>query len=186
MGKEKGYNSRFTSNTETVSRVACYLYIKATRKLAAALAYGIHRSIYRLFLSFPLHSTLDEFLIFPPPLPSHPHSLLSASFILDTPSTLGRFRRTGRQASPHSRSFRQYFRPSLASRSWPSLPPPIPRSRTPRQRIIYWASFFTGNLCWPQSCHARENGGNINSRRGEAAEGAAFEHECLQNVSKRS
>lgn len=26
--KEKRYNSRFTSNTETVSRVACYLYIK--------------------------------------------------------------------------------------------------------------------------------------------------------------
>lgn len=54
---EKGYNSRFTSNTETVSRVACYLYIKATWKLAASLAYGIHRSIYRLFLSFPLLSS---------------------------------------------------------------------------------------------------------------------------------
>lgn len=68
-GEEKGYNSRFTSNTETVSRVACYLYIKATWKLAASLAYGIHRSIYRLFLSFPLLSSLDEFLIFPPPSP---------------------------------------------------------------------------------------------------------------------
>lgn len=83
-GEEKGYNSRFTSNTETVSRVACYLYIKATWKLAASLAYGIHRSIYRLFLSFPLFSSLDEFLIFPPPSPPL-LPLPLPSFILDTP-----------------------------------------------------------------------------------------------------
>lgn len=102
-GEEKGYNSRFTSNTETVSRVACYLYIKATWKLAASLAYGIHRSIYRLFLSFPLLSS-RRISYFPS----------SFSFSSPTPPSLlllfsirpGRFaiRRAGRQA-PHSRRF---------------------------------------------------------------------------------
>lgn len=180
--RRKEYNSRFTSNTETVSRVACYLYIKATWKLAASLAYGIHRSIYRLFLSFPLHSFLDEFLIFPPP-PPPPFPLPSPCLFYSRYALVPivfTIRRTGHYP-PHLRSFRSIFAPPL-----PPLPPPpsfpLPQSRTPRQRIIYWASFSTGNLCWPQSCHARENGGNINSR---GAEGA-FELECLQNVSKRS
>lgn len=89
MGKEKGYNSRFTSNTETVSRVACYLYIKATRKLAAALAYGIHRSIYRLFLSFPHHSRRISYFpssssSFPSPLP--PSCLFYSRYALYTRS----------------------------------------------------------------------------------------------------
>ena len=97
MGKEKGYNSRFTSNTETVSRVACYLYIKATRKLAAAL-FIVCSS---LSPSTPLSTNfLFSLLLFLPiPTPSflpllfsiRPlHSVVFAGPAAKLPPTLGR------------------------------------------------------------------------------------------------
>lgn len=123
-GEEKGYNSRFTSNTETVSRVACYLYIKATWKLAASLAYGIHRSIYRLFLSFPLLSS-RRISYFPSSFSSS--SPTPPSLLLLFSIRPGRFaiRRAGRQA-PHSRSFRSIFAPPSPVSPRPSLPPLSP------------------------------------------------------------